>query len=173
MAFKIIIGEEIREIELDPSESKSDDEYLAKIKDAGKEKIRVAVLKREKDRIIISINDKVYSVLQLSRTRSSVSFVADGKNIEAGRESERAESEEASRLASTKELIVSNFPAKIVKLSVKPGDYLKRGDTLIVLEAMKMEAQIKVPRDCTVEEVYVKEGEMIERGKSMVRLKFR
>jgi biotin carboxyl carrier protein len=99
--------------------------------------------------------------------------VANGKSIEARRESDRAVIEEASRLASNKELIVSNFPARIVKLSIKPGADLRSGETLIVLEAMKMEAQIKAPRDCTVEEVYVKEGEMVERGKPMIRLKFR
>ena len=131
------------------------------------------MLSREKARIIISVNDKVYSVLQLAKTRSSVTFVANGKSIAGRRESDRAVEEEASRLASNKELIVSNFPAKIVKLNIKPGDNLNHGETLIVLEAMKMEAQIKAPRDCTVEEVYVKEGEMIERGKPMIRLKFR
>ena len=131
------------------------------------------IARREKDRIIICVNDKVYSVIQLGRTQSSITFVANGKSIEARRESDRAVIEEASRLASNKELIVSNFPARIVKLSIKPGDNLSSGETLIVLEAMKMEAQIKAPRDCTVEEVYVKEGEMMERGKPMIRLKFR
>ena len=64
-------------------------------------------------------------------------------------------------LGTIKNLIVSNFPAKVVKLEVKPGDFLRQGETLIVLEAMKMEAQIKAPKDCTVDSVFVKEGEMI------------
>jgi len=173
MGYEIIIDEESREIELDLSKSESNYEYVASVPDGGRGKIRITVLSREKDRITISIEDKVYSVIQLARTRFSVTFVANGKSIEARRESNRLEAEEVSRFASANELIVSNFPAKIVRLSIKPGDSLKRGETLIVLEAMKMEAQIRAPRDCTVEEVYVNEGEMIERGKSMIRLKFR
>jgi len=172
MAFRIIIDEETKEIELD-LKSEIEDEYSAVVKNGGTEKIRIAVLRREKDRIIVSISKKVYSVLQLARTRSSVTFVANGKSIEARRESDRPETEDASLLATSKELIVSNFPAKIVKVGIKPGDDLNHGDVLIVLEAMKMEAQIKAPRDCTVVDVFVKEGEMIERGKPMIRLKFR
>jgi len=173
MRFRLVIGEETREIDLDPSVSTDDDAYLASVSNGDKGKSRIDVLRREKDRIVISVNGKVYSVIQLGRTQSSTTFVANGKSIEARRESDRVVIEESSRLASNKELIVSNFPARIVKLSVKPGDNLSSGETLIVLEAMKMEAQIKAPRDCTVEEVYVKEGEMIERGKPMIRLKFR
>jgi glutaconyl-CoA/methylmalonyl-CoA decarboxylase subunit gamma len=172
MRFRITIDAEAREIELDPSTPKSDDEYFANTKEEHMRK-KVTVLGREKNRIIIGVNNRVYSVLQLVRTRSSVTFVANGKSIEARRESESPETEESSLLASNKELIVSNFPAKIVRLNMKPGDKLKQGETLIVLEAMKMEAQIKAPRDCTVEQVYVKEGEMIERGKPMIKLKFR
>jgi len=170
---RIIIDDEFREIELDLSKSKSNDEYVASVIGGGKGKIRVTVLRREKGRITISVEDKVYTVFQLARTRFSVTFVANGKSVEARKESDRPEAEVVSRLASANELIVSNFPAKIVKLSIKQGDSLKRGETLIVLEAMKMEAQIKAPRDCTVEEIYVTEGDMIERGKSLIRLKFR
>jgi biotin carboxyl carrier protein len=173
MGSRIIIDDETREIELDLSKSKPNDEYIASVIGGEKGKIRVIVLRREKERITISVDNKVYSVLQLARTLSSVTFVANGKSIEARKQSDKPEAEVVSRLASTNELIVSNFPAKIVRLSIKPGDSLKRGETLIVLEAMKMEAQIKAPRDCIVEEVYVNEGDMIERGKSLIRLKFR
>ena len=172
MEFRIIINGVTREIDLDFSRVETGEEYLVSFKGES-EKIKIVVLRRQKERIVISISDKVYTIFQQARSRSSLSFTANGKIFEASRESDKLEKEEASRLATSKELIVSNFPAKIVKLRIKPGDSLNRGETLIVLEAMKMEAQIKVPRDCTVEDVFVKEGEMIERGKPMVRLKFR
>ena len=45
-------------------------------------------------------------------------------------------------------------------------------DTIIVLEAMKMESQIKTPGDCTVSDVFVKEGTLVERGKVLAKLVF-
>jgi len=42
----------------------------------------------------------------------------------------------------------------------------------MILEAMKMEAQIKVPNDCVVKEILVKEGQMVEKGKILARLGF-
>ncbi len=64
----------------------------------------------------------------------------------------------------------SNFPAKIVKIMAAKGDRLNQGDTIMVVEAMKMEAQIKVPSMCVVAEIFVREGEMVERGKTLARL---
>jgi biotin carboxyl carrier protein len=170
MEFKITIGEETREVELDVGGS---EEISTVLKSSDPKKHRVTILKREKNLIILSIENKVYSVVQNERTNYTVSFIANGHTIRsriAG--SEKRGGQTSSLVATANELIASNFPAKIVKLLAKKGDALKEGDTLVVLEAMKMEAQIKAPHDCTVEEVFVKEGEMVERGKKMIRLKF-
>lgn len=48
------------------------------------------------------------------------------------------------------------MPCTILKLNVKPGDAVKEGDTLIVLEAMKMEHSIKARIDGKVKNVHYK-----------------
>lgn len=53
------------------------------------------------------------------------------------------------------------MPGRIVKLSVSPGDSVKRGQTLAVLEAMKMQNEIPAPQDSVVRTVTVREGETI------------
>jgi biotin carboxyl carrier protein len=172
MGYKIMIDQETQELELDRLNGSTGDEYLVRLKD-GNRIINFAVLRRERDRIILSVDGKLYSIVQLGKTRSSVIFIANGKTIEAKRAVDSAYKDGLTLRATIKDLIVSNFPAKVVKLDVKPGDFLRQGETLMVLEAMKMEAQIKAPRDCTVESIFVKEGEMIERGKPMIKLNFR
>jgi biotin carboxyl carrier protein len=172
MDYKIMIDQATRELELDRLDGSSGDEYLVRLKDDNRI-IKIAVMRRERDRIILSVDGKLYSIVQVAKTRSSIIFISNGKTIEAKRLVDSAYEDGLTLLATIKDLIVSSFPAKVVKIDVKPGDCIRQGETLIVLEAMKMEAQIKAPRDCSVKSVFVIEGEMIERGKPLIKLNFR
>lgn len=53
------------------------------------------------------------------------------------------------------------MPGRVVKLGVTAGDRVQRGQTLAVLEAMKMQNEIPAPADGTVKSVGVREGESI------------
>jgi biotin carboxyl carrier protein len=53
------------------------------------------------------------------------------------------------------------MPGRIVKLAVAPGDHVKRGQTVAVLEAMKMQNEVPSPADAVVRSVGVREGESI------------
>jgi biotin carboxyl carrier protein len=64
--------------------------------------------------------------------------------------------------------ITAGMPGKIVKVSVRAGDKVSAGQTLVVMEAMKMENDLKAPRDVTIKEVFVKEGQGIESGATLV-----
>lgn len=66
--------------------------------------------------------------------------------------------------------IASPMPGTIVKVCVTPGAAVKKGDTLIVLEAMKMENEIKAPEDATVNAVVVKTGASVTSGDLLVTL---
>ena len=56
------------------------------------------------------------------------------------------------------------MPGKIVAVLVAPGEAVKRGATLMVLEAMKMEHAITAPADGTVAAVHFEVGEQVEEG---------
>lgn len=64
--------------------------------------------------------------------------------------------------------ITAGMPGKIVKVMVKPGDKVSANQTLLVMEAMKMENDMKAPQDVTVKEVRVKEGQSVEAGATLV-----
>ncbi len=53
------------------------------------------------------------------------------------------------------------MPGRIVKVAVAAGDHVKRGQTLAVLEAMKMQNEIPAPAEAVVRSVGVQEGESI------------
>jgi len=61
------------------------------------------------------------------------------------------------------------MPGVIVDCAVAPGDGVRKGDTLFVIEAMKMENIIRAPRDAVVEEVCVRQGDKVEKDALLLR----
>ncbi len=61
-----------------------------------------------------------------------------------------------------RQAIASPMPGKVVKVLAKVGDEVKEGQGLVVVEAMKMENEMKSPKDGKVVEVHVKEGQAVE-----------
>ena len=62
------------------------------------------------------------------------------------------------------------MPGKILGVKVSAGQAVKKGDVLIVLEAMKMENEIVAPQDGTVATVNTTVGEQVEAGAVLVTL---
>ncbi|AEA33111.1 pyruvate carboxylase [Hippea maritima] len=67
--------------------------------------------------------------------------------------------------------ICAMMPGKIVKINVEEGNRVKKDDVIVITEAMKMETKIKVATDGVVAKVYLSEGDTIEAGDLIVRLK--
>jgi Acetyl/propionyl-CoA carboxylase, alpha subunit len=60
------------------------------------------------------------------------------------------------------------MPGLIISLKVKNGDEVKTGDTLLILEAMKMENIIKAPGDAIVKSVKVSMGQGVEKNQVLI-----
>jgi biotin carboxyl carrier protein len=60
--------------------------------------------------------------------------------------------------------IVAPMPGKVVRLLVKAGDHVEAGQGLLVVEAMKMQNEIRSPKSGTVERVLAKEGQPVNAG---------
>ena len=64
----------------------------------------------------------------------------------------------------------SPMPGKVVKVLVAVGEEVKAGAGVVVVEAMKMETELKAPRDGKVKSVAVKEGQAVEAGQTLATL---
>jgi acetyl/propionyl-CoA carboxylase alpha subunit len=64
--------------------------------------------------------------------------------------------------------LVAPMPATVIKILVAPGQSVKKGDTLVVLEAMKMELPIRAPADATVAAVCCREGDLVQADVALV-----
>ncbi len=66
--------------------------------------------------------------------------------------------------------VTAPMPGTILKVEVAPGQAVKKGDTLCILEAMKMENAIPAPQDGTVASVNVTKGASVNAGDLLVSL---
>lgn len=62
------------------------------------------------------------------------------------------------------------MPGKILNIKVSAGQAVKFGETVIVMEAMKMETEIVAPADGTVAQILVKAGDAVDTGAALVTL---
>ena len=60
------------------------------------------------------------------------------------------------------------MPGLVVEVKVKPGDVIKKGQSLLVIEAMKMENIIKAPGDGTVKATHVETGVSVDKGDNLL-----
>lgn len=67
-------------------------------------------------------------------------------------------------------LIGTQMPGRVVRILHAVGTAVSKGQPVIVIEAMKMENELKSPIDGTIAEIYVAEGQPVEAGTRLVRV---
>lgn len=68
-------------------------------------------------------------------------------------------------------MLHSFMPGTIIDILVKPKDKVKEGQTLLLLEAMKMQNQVRMPFDGEIVAIFVKKGEVIPNHHLMLEVK--
>lgn len=66
--------------------------------------------------------------------------------------------------------IIAPMPGKVVKIEVKEGQKVTKGDVLLVMEAMKMENSILAPFNGSIENVFVKEGDQVQNSMKLLQV---
>ncbi|MFO0584830.1 MAG: biotin/lipoyl-binding protein [Anaeromyxobacteraceae bacterium] len=103
-----------------------------------------AVLDPRGDQLRVRVGDSTYPMELLDERRLRLRHAAGKFHAEG------------------KQNLTSAMPGKVVKILVKVGDEVKEGQGLVVVEAMKMENEMKSPKDGKVVEIFVDEGEAVE-----------
>ena len=63
----------------------------------------------------------------------------------------------------------AGMPGKIIEIFIKPGDRVKFNKPLLIMEAMKMENEMRAAADCVVKEVCVKQGDSVDSGTILIK----
>jgi pyruvate carboxylase subunit B len=124
---------------------------------------------------LLTVGDAVYRVIATrgdARGRHTLSLDGRRFTIEALDERTRAirDLTAASAVAAGPAPLVAPMPGLIVRVTVAPGDTVQAGQGLVVMEAMKMENELRAPSAGTVSAVRVGPGTAVEKGTVLVEL---
>ena len=121
-----------------------------------------------------SAGDRRWNV-DIDGTRQSVAIVALGENLTVFRGGRRREfaRHDPGAVSGGLEMaggLTAPMPGRIVSVLVEPGESVREGQAVLVLEAMKMEHTLTAPADGTVEEVRFAPGDLVDEATELVVL---
>ena len=128
----------------------------------GKE-FKATVAPQEDGKLAVTVNDNTYSVevpeLVKQAPRPVVSHAAAPAAVAA---------KPAAAAPAAANVVAAPLPGTITKVLVKEGDKVKKGDTLLTMEAMKMENSITAEADGIIRKIHVGVGASVNQGDALV-----
>jgi biotin carboxyl carrier protein len=110
--------------------------------------------------------------LDLADAGSNVQYATQGVRGAATIETERTRNDHSLRTStrSREEIVVAPMPGRIVRILVAIGDRVEAGAPLLVIEAMKMENELRAGHPATVARILVEPGVTVEAGARLIEL---
>ena len=117
---------------------------------------------------LLRYNNKVFEITAHKLDKDKYGIVIDGCYFDALVRTQLQENanefQKDKNVASKKLNIKAPMPGLLLKLKKNIGDYVKVGEPLLILEAMKMENEIRSPANGIVKEILFKEGQSVEKN---------
>ncbi|TES92460.1 MAG: acetyl-CoA carboxylase biotin carboxyl carrier protein subunit [Candidatus Cloacimonadota bacterium] len=163
MEFSVYYKEEEKKISIDFKDGKY------RLNDGKKEEIFDVVFINNHTLSLIHNGKSILVRVIEDGSRKIVLLGGEEFIFEGGQEKESAfQSKEKTKVIEN--IIKSPMPGSVVKLNVKEGDEVKEGDILVIVEAMKMENELRASGDLKVKKIYVKEGDQVEGFAPLIEL---
>ena len=119
----------------------------------------------------ITIGERIFDVPAAILSRAAFLRQAGEITVQVdGREYRLYDGRQRRKPASTMGDLHAPMAGRIIRVLAKAGDGVRAGDTLLILEAMKMEQQILAPRDGIVAGLLCEEGDQVAAGQELVIL---
>ena len=123
---------------------------------------------------IIRVNGFEYEVEVEKKAAGTVAPAAQAPSAAAAGSSPAPKAssapQAAPKAAAAGKPVATGTAGKVWKIVQKAGAQVKRGDSIVILEAMKMEIPVVAPEDGTIGEILVAEGEPVESGQTVATI---
>ena len=155
-------------------------------------RVRQIAVARDADGFSVTVDGRVFQVSAARVDAYTSSLIVDGRAYEITIAPDAASGQLMVRVGATPVLVslngrrrgakgegvhhaaagpqrvVAPMPGKIVRVLVESGKWVRAREALVVVEAMKMENELRAGRDGTVAEVHAREGESVDAGALLV-----
>jgi biotin carboxyl carrier protein len=139
-------------------------------------KLSYSITELNQSKFILKIDNKIYETSLWIRFNGEMSLRINNSNIDLSIRTTLQE--KAYQLLSASQInveqkttIKSPMPGLVLKILKQVGDNISKGETVMILEAMKMENEIKSNIDGIITEIHVSEGKPVEKYISLFSLK--
>jgi biotin carboxyl carrier protein len=133
----------------------------------GDRTVKVEILRAEGDRLELLLDgERLTAFVSSDRARRWVTI--NGQTFVLTKQSGARKSGGGHHHAAGE--LTAPMPGQVRAVNVSEGDAVAKGQTLLVLEAMKMEIRIQSPQDGTVGKLFVKQGQTVEREQILVEI---
>lgn len=119
-------------------------------------------------KFVITVNGQAYDVEVEEVKASKTSKPSTAQTVSASPAATKTVA--AAPAVSGASKVTSPMPGSILKVNVAKGDAVKKGQSLLILEAMKMENDIKAPADGKVIDIKVIKGDCVTLGQTLVEI---
>ena len=156
---------------------------------------KVELISKEKNKLQVKVDDKLYELDMIKVEEGMYSVLLEGRsyNVEIiekdsakqynvntpensydleiiDAETRYLMSRKGNDLEDANNIVSSPMPGKIVKITVKAGEKVEVGQTVIIVSAMKMESEYKAGKVGVIKEVHVSEGDTIEGNQPLITI---
>ena len=138
------------------------------------------IRKKTKDHLVLEMESKEFVFDLVSRKDNEIIIRFEGNNhkifcsgkhvLSSGRDFYFEDSVNPFHKKAMAGSLRSAMPGKIVKILVKKGDKVKKGEPLLIMEAMKMEHTIKAQNEGIVRKIFFKEGEQVAEDTDLLEI---
>jgi len=128
----------------------------------GQKKYHVSAEFLSANELLLNIDGKIYNII-IDFNSSCFSVYVDGKFFKIEKKS-ASQILAAHKTTLKKREVKTSMPGRIVKILLQEGDRVKEGQAVLVLEAMKMENEIKSPQSGIIKRIGPKAGSYVEGG---------
>lgn len=160
MYIQLEVGGNLVEVELAPHE----DGYLARID--GGEPIPIGVTRGADGHLFLRLGERASRIV-LVAAQKGWQIWSDGEIYQIDRFDARRPSRPP--LESDGDL-TATLPGQVIEVLVNAGQRVEKGETLLVLEAMKMETRLRAPRKGVIRKVHCGVGQRVDRGERLIDL---
>ncbi len=164
--FIVRINGELKEVKI------IDDNFV----EVDNVRLSYSITELNNSKFILKINNKIYEASEWSKSNGEISLQINNSTIDLSIKTTLQE--KAYQLLSASQgnadqikIIKSPMPGLVLKILKGVGDNISEGETVMILEAMKMENEIKANVDGIITEIHVSEGKPVEKYISLFSIK--
>ena len=132
----------------------------------GKER-QLKIVSFSSDQLEFILENKFYTIRLIEAVSSHIKLVINGQQVMVKKHSKLTEILEKSLAlidkGSGENRLSSQIPGRVVSVLVKVGAEVKKGDSVVILESMKMQVAVKAHKDGLIKEIRAKEGSTVAR----------